>query len=93
VSEPLAVTLLLAGVRLYLLLGTLFALPFVLFGVQRVDPAARQGSYGFRLIIVPGVVLLWPLLAARWLRGRTTPGECNAHRVAAAARSARPGAS
>lgn len=90
-SEPLAVSLLLGGVRLYLLLGALFALPFVLFGVQRMDPAARHGSYGFRLMIVPGVVLLWPLLAARWLRGRGTPGECNAHRAAAAARSARSG--
>ncbi|MDJ0864966.1 MAG: hypothetical protein QNK03_02585 [Myxococcota bacterium] len=86
-TEPLAVTLLLGGVRLYLALGAAFALAFALFGVQRVDPTARHGSIGFRLVILPGVALLWPLLALRWWRGAGPPAECNAHRIAARARS------
>jgi len=52
----------------YLGIGLLFGLPFVAFGIQRVDPAARGTGWGFRLLVLPGVVALWPLLASRWLR-------------------------
>ncbi len=58
--------LLVAALGVYAALGLLFAVPFVLFGVQRIDPNARRSGAGFRLLIVPGVVALWPLLARRW---------------------------
>jgi hypothetical protein len=64
----------------YVAAGLLFAIAFVLAGVKRVDPAATGGTWGFRLIIVPGVVAFWPLLAARWARGRSPAEEHNAHR-------------
>lgn len=68
----------------YLLCGLAFALPFVLVGVGRIDPHATQGSWGFRVLILPGVVFLWPLLARRWLRGdHEPPVERSAHRCAA----------
>jgi len=68
-------------------LGFLFALWFAARGVERTDPAARQSSLGFRLVILPGVVALWPLLARRWWSGVSTPPvERNAHRSAAAGR-------
>jgi len=68
---------------LYAGIGALFALAFVLRGVQRIDPAARGAGWGFRLVIFPGSVALWPLLAWRWLRGRSQPPtEHNAHRGA-----------
>jgi Na+-driven multidrug efflux pump len=70
-------------IGIYLAVGVLFAAPFVLRGVNRIDPVAREGTWGFRLIIVPGVVALWPLLALRWLRGAGPPEERNAHRLAA----------
>ena len=65
---------------LYIVAGVLFAVPFVLVGVGRIDPSARGGTWGFRLIILPGVVALWPILAVRWLTGKLPPGERNAHR-------------
>jgi hypothetical protein len=69
---------------IYLLCGLLFAPPFLLMGVKHIDPHAQHGSWGFRLLILPGCVLLWPLLLHRWL-GRTghPPEERNAHRLAA----------
>jgi hypothetical protein len=67
----------------YVATGVLFAVPFVLRGVNRIDPVAREGTWGFRLIIAPGVVALWPWLALRWLRGAGPPEERNAHRSAA----------
>lgn len=67
-------------VAVYAGVGLLFALPFVLRGVERIDPAARGASWGFRLIVVPGVIAFWPLLLRRWLRGAARPVERNAHR-------------
>lgn len=75
---------LLVMLGLYLALGLCFAVPFVMRGVDRIDPHAANGTWGFRLMIVPGVVFLWPLLARRWLEGVThPPEERNAHRCAA----------
>ena len=53
----------------YAAAGTLFAAAFVTVGAGRIDPAARHASWGFRLIVAPGVAALWPLLLARWVKG------------------------
>ncbi|HTL06008.1 MAG TPA: hypothetical protein VL241_09700 [Gemmatimonadales bacterium] len=58
------------GVLAYLAAGLLFAVPFVARWAGRLDPAARSGSLGFRLLILPGSALLWPWLLARVLRTR-----------------------
>ena len=50
----------------YVAAGVVFAAAFVTWGVSRIDPVAREGTWGFRLIILPGVVALWPLLLIRW---------------------------
>jgi hypothetical protein len=66
---------------IYVTVGVLFSLFFVVFGAGRIDPSVRQSTRGFHLIIVPGVVALWPLLALRLLRGvHHPPLENNAHR-------------
>jgi hypothetical protein len=68
----------------YLGCGFVFAIPFVLFGVKQIDPHAAHGSWGFRLLIIPGTLAFWPLLLRRWMRGAHEPTEeCNAHRRAA----------
>jgi hypothetical protein len=57
----------LEAVGLYAAAGFLFAVVFLAFGVARVDQAARGSGLGFRLIIVPGVIALWPFLLVRWI--------------------------
>jgi hypothetical protein len=57
--------LLLAGG--YLACGLLFAIPFVIKGVDVVDEGAHGSGIGFRLIIIPGVTVFWPLLLKKWL--------------------------
>lgn len=73
-------------VGIYAGLGLLFAIPFLWKGVGRSDPSVAGSTIGFRLIIIPGVVLFWPLLARRWLTGATEPPEeTSPHRTAAQA--------
>jgi len=84
VSEAAASTIV-SIMTVYLACGVVFAGPFVWRGVVRIDPVARDSTVGFRLLIVPGVTLLWPLLAIRWARGSGHPPlELTAHRRAAA---------
>lgn len=65
-SEAIA-SQLLTLVGLYLLIGMVFALAFVFRGAGRIDPAAQHGTWGFRILIVPGCAVFWPLLIGRWL--------------------------
>ncbi len=72
------VSLTLAGwvVRLatvYSVIGILFAIPFAFRWAGRLDPVAAHGTVGFRLLLLPGAILLWPLLARRLLVGGEQP--------------------
>jgi len=49
----------------YVGLGLIFAVPFVWLGVQRFDSTARGSGIAFRLLILPGVVALWPMFVFR----------------------------
>jgi len=68
-------------VKGYLMCGLIFAIPFLLFGIQRVDPSAQNSTGPFKLMVLPGVTVFWPLLLTRLLRGKEKPTECNAHRM------------
>jgi len=75
--------LLLILMSIYLVCGLVFAAPFSFVGVGKIDPHAAHGTWGFRLLIIPGTILLWPLLASRWFKGiHEPPEERNAHRCA-----------
>jgi hypothetical protein len=60
----LASLIVLAG-KVYGGFGALVALAFLGFGIDRIDPAAR-GAHVFRPLLIPGIVLLWPLVLWRW---------------------------
>src|SRR6185295_17783693 len=65
----------------YLACGLVFAIPFALVGVKKIDPHAAHGSWGFRLLVIPGTVAFWPLLLRRWATGEhEPPEECTPHR-------------
>ncbi len=55
----------------YLLLGIAYGLYFVTIGAAQMVPAARGAGFGFRLMILPGAILLWPVLLVRLIKGRT----------------------
>lgn len=61
-----AAAVLLADLALaYAGIGLALGLGFLLVGIDRVDPAAK-GAHAVRPLLLPGLVLLWPLVAWRW---------------------------
>jgi hypothetical protein len=54
------------AVMIYGALGLLLAAAFLLWGIDRIDPAAN-GAYAFRPLLIPGIVLVWPVVGARWV--------------------------
>ena len=58
----------------YICCGGAVAVAFLLFGLDRIDASAR-GAYAFRPLLVPGLVLLWPLILVEWRRRLDTPTE------------------
>ncbi|MEI7712636.1 MAG: hypothetical protein WCI94_14450 [Rhodospirillales bacterium] len=50
---------------LYGTAGLAVAAVFLLWGIDRIDPIA-PGAYTFRPLLVPGVILLWPIVLWRW---------------------------
>ncbi len=68
----------------YLAAGLIVAIGIVVRGLRRLDPVAAHGTWGFRLLILPGLTALWPLMLMRVVRGSGhPPEEHNAHRDAA----------
>ena len=51
--------------------GMIVAVAFLVYGIERLDPAARQ-AYSFRALIFPGLVLLWPVVLGRWARAASS---------------------
>lgn len=79
-SVPLA-EILVRAAGIYLGVGLLFTIPFAWRWAERLDPVAREGTGGFRVLLLPGGVLLWPWLAIRLLQPEPhPPEERNAHR-------------
>lgn len=76
--------------QLYAGAGLAFGLVFVLRGAAALDPDAREGSWGFRMLVLPGCAALWPLLLLRWVRRAGPPLESSPHRRAARQEDACP---
>ena len=52
----------------YLVLGLAFAIAFVIKGARVIDENAQGTGIIFRIMILPGSVLLWPYLLLRWIK-------------------------
>jgi TM2 domain-containing membrane protein YozV len=53
---------------LYFLAGLLFVFPFLIKGLKKIDAGAHGSGSGFRLIIIPGIIVLWPFLLMKWMK-------------------------
>ena len=67
------IDIILIVVGIYLFCGLLFAIPFVIKGVTAIDPDGAHGTkWGFRLIIIPGTMVFWPVLLKKWMTTNKT---------------------
>jgi hypothetical protein len=67
----------------YALAGVAFAAWFVPRRAATSDPGLAGAGLTVRLLITPGIVLLWPVFVRRLLAATAAPTERNAHRQAA----------
>ncbi len=65
--------ILLYGLALYVLVGLVTAVTFVIFGVTQVLPHSATVSVGARILLLPGATALWPYVLLRWLQSRNAP--------------------
>ena len=77
------ISILLMILGIYFAVGLVFSPLFVLFGVKKIDHGAEEGTWGFRLFIVPGCAIFWPYLLVRWMKTSQPSEEKSAHRKAA----------
>ena len=70
----------------YALVGLLFSVLFLPRAAARMDPGLAHAPIAVRLLILPGVIALWPLLGLRWAKGTSAPTERNPHRDRASTR-------
>lgn len=63
----IAVNIALILAFVYLIIGVVFAIFFLSRGIEKVDTAAHGSGLGFRLIILPGTIALWPVLLKKWM--------------------------
>lgn len=80
--------ILLQVATLYAVVGVVTAVWFFARHIKRLDPSAAGGSIGFRVLVAPGVVALWPVILGMVFRKNFDGGAGGAeflrrnHRVA-----------
>lgn len=56
---------LIGAVQIWGIAGGIVALVFLSAGIDRIDEDAR-GAYVFRPLLIPAILLIWPLVLWRW---------------------------
>jgi hypothetical protein len=64
--------------ELWLYFGATAAAFFLTIGIDRIDEDAR-GAYIFRPLLIPGVLLIWPLVLWRWYLLETARNDTMRH--------------
>jgi hypothetical protein len=54
----------------YLICGFLFSLVFISKGLRTLDEGSHGAGIGFKLIIIPGCMVFWPLLLKKWRKAK-----------------------
>ncbi|MAJ46341.1 MAG: hypothetical protein CBC35_03385 [Planctomycetes bacterium TMED75] len=52
----------------YLALGLVFAVGFSWRGWRAIEKSDAGGTLVFKIMLIPGASLLWPLLLRRWIQ-------------------------
>lgn len=55
---------------IYVGLGFLFSLIFLWKGLSKVDEDAKGTSFGFKLLLLPGLCFFWPQFLIKWIQAK-----------------------
>ena len=61
------VNIMLIAVAVYFSGGALFTVIFLFRGLNKVDERTHGATVGFKIIIIPGCIVLWPILLRKWM--------------------------
>lgn len=56
--------------QIYAAAGFAAGVAFIAFGIGKVDPAAAGFRPLFWVVVLPGCIVLWPLVLRRWMAVR-----------------------
>jgi hypothetical protein len=62
------VSLAIDGFFIYLGIGLVFSLWFVSVGAKKIDEGMEGTPFHFKLILIPGSILIWPVMLIKSLR-------------------------
>ena len=55
----------------YLSLGTIFSIPFLVKWIHRLDEATYESGLAFKLTILPGSIIFWPVLLKKYWKSKS----------------------
>lgn len=60
----------------YVVVGVVVAVLFFTRWLKDFDPSAKDGSGGFRVLVTPGIIALWPLIVMKvFMIGKQAEGD------------------
>ena len=60
----------------YVVVGVVVAVLFFTRWLKDFDPSAKDGSGGFRVLVTPGIIALWPLIVMKvFMIGKRAEGD------------------
>ena len=60
------VSIIFIAIAVYLFTGIVFTIFFQAKGISKIDDDVQGSSWGFRIIIIPGCIVFWPVLLKKW---------------------------
>ena len=66
------VSVFLVAITAYLIAGIVFTIFFQAKGLSKIDEGVHGSSWGFRIIIIPGCIVFWPVLLKKWMKKART---------------------
>jgi len=55
----------------YFGIGLLFAINFVIAGINKVDEGAKGAPVFFKMLLLPGLMMLWPIFLVKWMGAKS----------------------
>ncbi|MEO6722863.1 MAG: hypothetical protein ABIN67_21025 [Ferruginibacter sp.] len=62
------VSILLWIIFIYLCCGMVFAIVLLASGIGKIVEGAQDSSLGFKVLVIPGIIVFWPALLQKWIK-------------------------